>query len=255
MKIRISLFIILGGFLFITSCNTISRITSRDNSIASESSKHRSSRGRGIEFLDGIELSPGMVVSRHRTPDSRHWSRQDIINYIESDPELRNANIEKVNFLQIKYSLMTDATVERLNCINLLQDIDNWWGTPYIWGGMSRNGVDCSAFTQALLRDSYHVNVPRTAQEQYDNSVHINQEDLKTGDLVFFHTIGRGHTSITHVGMYLINNKFVNSATRGGVMISDLNDPYWKNRFRGAGRVLGNKDQNSAGSVSGAASF
>ena len=62
----------------------------------------------------------------------------------------------------------------------------------------------------------------------------IGREELRPGDLVFFNTSGR---DISHVGVYLLNNKFVHAATSGGVMISDLNEKYWQPRFRGAGRV------------------
>jgi lipoprotein Spr len=79
------------------------------------------------------------------------------------------------------------------------------------------------------------VDIPRTARAQYDNSDRIAIEDLQEGDLVFFQTVGR---DISHVGIYLTNNKFVHAATSNGVMVSDLNDNYWQPRFKGAGRVL-----------------
>jgi lipoprotein Spr len=86
------------------------------------------------------------------------------------------------------------------------------------------------------MQNAYNVNIPRTAQEQYNNCQQINLEDLSEGDLVFFHTSG---PEISHVGVYLQNNKFVHAATSGGVMVSDLNDPYWKDKYRGAGRYMG----------------
>jgi lipoprotein Spr len=79
----------------------------------------------------------------------------------------------------------------------------------------------------------YGIDVPRTAKEQYDFSTHIKDEDLQEGDLVFFKS---GHR-ISHVGLYLVNNKFVNASTSGGVTISDLNDTYWSKKYAGAGRV------------------
>ena len=84
------------------------------------------------------------------------------------------------------------------------------------------------------MRTVYGINVPRTAQQQYDFSKHINDNDLQEGDLVFFKS---GH-SITHVGLYMGNYKFVNASTSSGVMISDLNDNYWSKKYAGAGRVI-----------------
>ncbi|MFN9802446.1 MAG: C40 family peptidase, partial [Bacteroidota bacterium] len=77
---------------------------------------------------------------------------------------------------------------------------------------------------------------PRTSREQYEVSELIDREELKEGDLVFFHTRGR-RNAITHVGVYLQNNTFVHASTSNGVSISDLDETYWKPRFRGGGRL------------------
>ena len=115
----------------------------------------------------------------------------------------------------------------------LLQQIDHWWGTRYCMGGNDESCIDCSAFTQTMLRNVYGIDVPRTAQEQYDFLKHIQNTDLREGDLVFFES-GR---SITHVGLYIANNKFVHASTSNGVTISDLTDNYWSKKYAGAGRV------------------
>ena len=146
--------------------------------------------------------------------------------------------IENANMLQLKYAIATDATVEKLTNIPLLETIDKWWGTKYCMGGSTDNCIDCSAFTQVVLHDVYQVSLPRTSQEQYNISEKIELEDLREGDLVFFNTGGK---DISHVGVYLLNNKFVHAATSGGVMISDLNDKYWQPKYRGAGRVISGK--------------
>ena len=110
-------------------------------------------------------------------------------------------------------------------------------GTRYRLGGNSKDGIDCSALMQILFTSLYGINLPRTAREQYDFSRKISRTELKEGDLVFFNTIG----GVSHVGMYLQNNKFIHAST-GGVTISDLYDEYWMKKFIGVGRV----DQNQA---------
>ena len=147
-------------------------------------------------------------------------------------------DIERADWLQLKYAIMLDANVEKLNNVSMLKTIDDWWGTRYCMGGSTKNCIDCSAFTQVVLQDVYGASLPRTAQEQFNYTERVTLEDLSEGDLVFFNTSGRG---ISHVGIYLHNNKFVHAATSGGVMVSDLNDSYWQPRFRGAGRVRDNK--------------
>ncbi|MFM7358496.1 MAG: C40 family peptidase [Sediminibacterium sp.] len=138
--------------------------------------------------------------------------------------------------LQIKYAILLDVVAEKLTNTSLLQVMDTWWGTRYCMGGSTDNCIDCSAFVQILYRDVYQFALPRTAREQYDASELIDKDELKEGDLVFFHTTGR-RNAITHVGVYLLNNKFVHASSSIGVGISDLDEPYWKSRYKGAGRL------------------
>jgi lipoprotein Spr len=124
--------------------------------------------------------------------------------------------------------------VEQIQNLHLFKVIDEWLGTRYRLGGSNKDGIDCSAFMQVLFSALYGVNLPRTAKEQYHLSHRISRTELKEGDLVFFNT-KRG---VSHVGMYLQNNKFVH-ASSSGVTISDLYDEYWMRKFIGVGRIAG----------------
>lgn len=185
--------------------------------------------------------SHSTVVSSMPSIEKRNKEREEYNARIRNVSS-RNTDIEKADWLQLKYAIILDATVESLTNISLLKLIDEWWGTGYCIGGTTKNCIDCSGFAKMLMEDIYYVNIPRTAQEQYNGSSHINLEDLTEGDLVFFYTGGR---DISHVGVYLFNNKFVHSATSGGVMVSDLNDTYWKGRLKGVGRYSGLKVKSS----------
>jgi lipoprotein Spr len=79
----------------------------------------------------------------------------------------------------------------------------------------------------------YDIKLPRTAQNQYNSTSKIKKDDLSQGDLVFFNTTG----GISHVGVYLANNKFVHASVSSGVMVSDMEDAYFKRRYVGATRV------------------
>lgn len=227
----LSFCLIVGTVLVATGCKTLRKITAHDNSLTTAS---KSVKSGNPEFIDGIEIAPGSVVnSRHKTSTTK-------INTLSSNHENNSRNwvsIEKVNWLQMKYAIIMDATVEKLTDIPLLQKIDEWWGTNYCLGGSTKACIDCSAFTYIIMRDVYEVNLPRTAQEQYNICTKIPDDSLQEGDLVFFHTGGRRSRGISHVGVYVANNKFANASSSGGVTISDLNDPYWKRAYRGAGRV------------------
>ena len=125
--------------------------------------------------------------------------------------------------------------VETLGNMHLLAYLDEWCGTRYRYGGNSKQGIDCSAFSEGLLASVYQLAVPRTVREQYQQSQRIDLYDLQEGDLVFFNTRG----PLSHVGVYLMNNKFVHASTSGGVMVSDLNETYFLKRYAGAGRAAG----------------
>lgn len=160
-------------------------------------------------------------------------------------PEKRNApkivfltpfNIERGDILQFKYAIKMNVEVERLANVDLYRFIDDWWGTPYRLGGATQKGVDCSAFTQTLISVIYGQQIPRTAQEQKNFCGTVDIDNLQEGDLIFFKT--RRGREITHVGIYLQDDRFVHASSSNGVMISSLREPYWSRHFVGAGRVV-----------------
>ena len=142
--------------------------------------------------------------------------------------------LEMYSINQFKYAIQLDVPVETLTNTALYNLIDEWWDTPYRLGGSTKKGIDCSAFVQTLMLGVFAVQLPRTAREQRSISTQIATEELREGDLVFFNTRG----GVSHVGVYLHNNKFVHASTSGGVMISDLNEDYWRRKYLGAGRIL-----------------
>ena len=112
---------------------------------------------------------------------------------------------------------------------------DDWSGTRYRYGGMSRSGIDCSALMLVWFRSLYGVALPRTAAQQATLGSRVSRSDLRAGDLVFFAQGSR----ISHVGVYVGNGEFANSASSRGVSIASLSDPYWATRYRTARRILG----------------
>ncbi|MEN9684807.1 MAG: hypothetical protein RLZZ28_593 [Bacteroidota bacterium] len=224
--------------LGLTGCKSL-RGLSGANTTASTAKKPAYSGTR--TFMNGIEVSPGGFNENPVKPAKSSLSTDNSSSVKKGDTQTAEPfkamgiGPENASMLQLKYAIATDATVEKLTNIPLLQVIDKWWGTKYCMGGSTDNCIDCSAFTQILMRDVYQIALPRTSQEQFLACEKIDAEDLREGDLVFFNTSGK---DITHVGIYLINNKFVHASTSGGVMITDLNEKYWQPKFRGGGRVM-----------------
>jgi lipoprotein Spr len=165
--------------------------------------------------------------------------KKDLLNAARVSSD---GNIEGAGALQFKYSLLLDVEVELLKNINLLRMIDEWYGTRYIFGGSTKAGIDCSALMQVFFASLYGVMLPRTAKQQFDFSRRISRTELKEGDLLFFNTTG----GVSHVGMYLTNNKFVHASSSNGVTISDMFDPYYAARLIGVGRVSEENTEASA---------
>jgi lipoprotein Spr len=122
----------------------------------------------------------------------------------------------------------------------ILTEAESYLGTPYRYGGMTRTGIDCSAFVLSVFGAVAGVNLPRVAASQAQEGEKIEKENLEKGDLVFF-SQGRGR--ISHVG--IVENvdedgavRFIHSATSKGVMISSLTDSYWGPKFRFAKRII-----------------
>jgi hypothetical protein len=142
--------------------------------------------------------------------------------------------IEQASWLQFKYSILLNDEVERLEDTRLLTAVDNWYGVRYKYGGSSKAGVDCSAFVSAVYLSAYGITLSRISADQYKYARHIAPDALKEGDLVFFHIRGKG---VSHVGIYLRNNKFIHASVRDGVRVDDLGMGFYRDHLIGGGRM------------------
>ncbi|HOV13715.1 MAG TPA: NlpC/P60 family protein [Spirochaetota bacterium] len=119
----------------------------------------------------------------------------------------------------------------------LFKSIEGWFGVPYVLGGQTKNGIDCSGFVREVYKDVFNLDLPRTVTGQKVLGDPVNGA-LQPGDLVFFDTIGGG---VSHVGIYVFDNKFIHAASAGpsvGVIKSSLNEKYYKERFLFARRLV-----------------
>lgn len=115
----------------------------------------------------------------------------------------------------------------------MIESIWEWVGTRYRFGGTTRNGIDCSAFTGTVYR-SLGKGLPRTAAMQWEAGEPIERDELQYGDLVFFHT--RRGVYVSHVGIYLGNDLFAHASSRNGVIVSSLGSRYYDSHYIGARR-------------------
>lgn len=111
-------------------------------------------------------------------------------------------------------------------------------GTPYVWGGTDlKSGVDCSGFTQEVFK-AFDVSISRVSYMQATEGKHIDKEKLQSGDLIFFDTSGVNNGKVSHVGIYIGENKFLHSDSTHGVMVSSLDSTYYTRNYVKAMRVL-----------------
>ncbi|GAB3926432.1 C40 family peptidase [Mucilaginibacter myungsuensis] len=131
-----------------------------------------------------------------------------------------------------KYAEIMNVDKNDIQNGRLYSFIDYWMGTPYKFGGQTKDGVDCSGFAQLLEQQVFNVNIPRMTSQQVNTIKRKYEEDLNEGDLVFFDFDGK---KFSHVGIYLQNGYVVHASTRRGVIIVKLKDPSLYKYFSRAG--------------------
>jgi len=118
----------------------------------------------------------------------------------------------------------------------LILAIDKWLGTPHRMGGCSKNGVDCSCFVRLVYQEAYNIVLSRSSAEMYLDAAKIKKSELREADLIF---LKGPHKKISHVGIYLKDNRFAHVTTAKGVIISSLGEDCYKKSFFAAGRIPG----------------
>ena len=118
--------------------------------------------------------------------------------------------------------------------MKLFNFVYDWIGTPYRLGGGTKKGIDCSGFTKQLYSQVFNLDIKRNSRDIFSMVSPVKKDELKEGDLVFFKIRSR---SISHVGIYLGNDRFAHASSKG-VAISSLDDAYYSRYFYKGGRVL-----------------
>src|SRR5580698_4841046 len=141
---------------------------------------------------------------------------------------------EQDGLIKEYFSQIMGVALSTTSNVKLFQFVYDWVGTPYHFGGESRKGIDCSAFTKEVYSKVFNLTIKRNSRDIFSMVSPVSKDDLKEGDLVFFKIHSR---SISHVGIYLGDGRFAHASAKG-VAISSLDDAYYSRYFYKGGRLL-----------------
>lgn len=153
----------------------------------------------------------------------------------DEDREKKTDDAEKVLSGARSFKTEKNTALSNLDQARIMREISKMMGVPYKLGGDDQNGIDCSAYTMIVFKNSISKQLPRTSTDQFKAGTPVSYEDLKFGDLVFFNTTGE---SASHVGIYLGDDLFAHASLTLGVTISSLESYYYKKRYEGARRII-----------------
>ncbi len=168
--------------------------------------------------------------------DSIGYIRSDFVDLTEVPYENKASSNDPKFFVRGKSTGVTPsaAALKGTSASAIIATAKKYIGTPYVWGGSTPSGFDCSGYVQYVFRQ-HGIHLPRTSREQYTVGTAVSRSNLQPGDLVFFAT---NFGSVNHLGIYLGNGQFIHSGSSSGVTISNLSSSYWSPRYVGARRVL-----------------
>ena len=125
-------------------------------------------------------------------------------------------------------SLPSRTSTADTEIVTLLYDqYNDWRGVRYREGGLSKNGVDCSGYVYLTFKQRLNRTIPRSTELLARSGTKVSPRQIRPGDLVFFNTGWKKN----HVGIYLRNGKFMHASSSRGVMISEIQNPYWSDAF------------------------
>lgn len=170
-----------------------------------------------------------------RSPGPRFSSKEVEEERKENDKIPDKKTVEKVVSGERDFRKEKNEAIAPLDRSKMMREISKYMGVPYLHGGASMKGIDCSAYTMAVYEKSVGKKLPRSAEAQYAIGTPVPFQDLKFGDLIFFNTTGE---QASHVGIYLGDDLFAHASVSLGVTISSLQSSYYEKRYEGARRII-----------------
>ena len=234
LKNSVYLFIILS-FILIAGCSS----SLNSERYKTKTEKTDTEKKSPVRFTDENDnKNTSITDEKINDDDLKSAALSEDVDSDESDADDIPEEHDKVDLSGVSSKLLTNSESNNFSTIKekMLMEIIRYLNTPYKYGGTTKKGIDCSAFTQAVFDHATDFQLLRTARGQYTQGIEIdNTTDLKFGDLVFFNT--RKRVRPGHVGIYIGDDLFAHASSKNGVIVSSLDHNYYSTRFMGARRL------------------
>lgn len=191
----------------------------------------------GLLFLSGCGgTSPRFKSGGSSSPAKTGQAAQPAKREVrEEDKETKSKEGEEILSGSRSFKTEKNMSISNLDQARMMRQLSRWMGVPYKLGGETEDGIDCSAYTMLIYKNSIGRQLPRSSAEQFTLGSAVEYQDLKFGDLVFFNTTGE---SASHVGIYMGDDLFAHASVSLGVTVSSIESPYYKKRYEGARRIV-----------------
>ena len=186
------------------------------------------------QYLQKLGLEPGETDGRFTKT-----TRKAIRKFQKKYKLKETGNLDNATYEELKWQAETKEYGGNVASTKILKTAAQYKGVPYVFGGTTPRGFDCSGYVQFVFA-KHGIRLTRTADTQAKEGKFVSKKNLKPGDLVFFTTYEPG---ASHVGIYAGNQKFWNATSSRGIMLSDLNDSYWGPRYYTGRRILTGNDR------------
>ena len=187
------------------------------------------------QYLQKLGFDPGEADGRF-TKSTRKALRKFQKKYKLKE----TGNLDNATYEELKWQAEAKEYGGNVASAKILKTAAQYKGVPYVFGGTTPRGFDCSGYVQYVFA-RHGIRLTRTADTQAREGKFVSKKNLKPGDLVFFTTYEPG---ASHVGIYAGNNLFWNATSSRGIMLSNLTDSYWGPRYYTARRILTGNDRN-----------
>jgi cell wall-associated NlpC family hydrolase len=197
----------------------------------------------GLILMEGCSSSSPRFADREKKPaekqvehkGQRFSSKEAEEETKENNKKVDAKDIEKITAGTRDFKKEKNPAIKPLDHSKMMREISRYMGVPYLYGGTTAQGLDCSGYTMLVYKNAVGKLLPRSATDQAKIGRHVQLQELKFGDLLFFNTTGEQYS---HVGIYLGDDLFAHASVTLGVTISSLQSDYYEKRYVDAKRVI-----------------